>query len=69
MSRAYAIAGEKYAGYLCDRCGRPIGADGLVTLTSTAPVLVWSSRCFACRPNPTYDPKVDRPERFTDGPI
>jgi hypothetical protein len=69
VSRQTAIAGDRYAGYLCDRCDRPIGPDGHVTLTSTAPMLVWSCRCRVCRPNPTFDAKVDRPERFTDAPI
>jgi hypothetical protein len=71
--RASRFAGDEYAGYLCDHCHEPVGDDGTVVLASGKPVVVWSSWCAAHagarRPNPTFDPKVDRPERFTDGPI
>jgi hypothetical protein len=47
--RPYAIAGEKYATYLCDKCDRPIGTNGTVALTAVKPVLVWACYCRKCR--------------------
>lgn len=48
MTKALAVAGDKYATYLCDKCDKPVGADGMVTLTSVKPVLVWQSYCASC---------------------
>jgi hypothetical protein len=48
-SRPYAIAGDRYATYLCDKCDRPIGTNGTVALTIVKPVLVWACYCRECR--------------------
>jgi len=48
-SRPLAIAGERYAGYLCDTCNQPVGHDGTVALTTVTPVLVWGCWCRQCR--------------------
>ena len=65
------IAGEKYAAYLCDECEQSIGVDGTVQLTTLTPVLVWEARCPEHRkvvPAPDYNPRIDYPERYSDGP-
>jgi hypothetical protein len=46
---AFAIAGDRYARYLCDRCDKPIGPDGTVALTTVKPLLVWGCWCVTCR--------------------
>ena len=52
MTKALAIAGDLYATYLCDKCDKPVGEDGVVALTSVAPKLVWGCWCASC-----YEPR------------